>query len=168
VHHGFTLADLVSYDVKHNEANGEGNRDGSDDNRSWNCGVEGPTDDPAVVALRARQRRNLLATLLLSEGMPLLLGGDELGRTQGGNNNAYCQDNEISRVDWAAADAELIEFVARSVACVVSSRSCAATASSVLVTSSIGCGRTGARWTPATGATRTPARSPSRSPTARS
>jgi isoamylase len=113
VHDGFTLADLVSYNVKHNEANGEGNRDGSEDNRSWNCGVEGPTDDPAVVALRARQRRNLLATLLLSDGIPLLLGGDELGRTQGGNNNAYCQDNEISWVDWATADAEPIEFVAR-------------------------------------------------------
>jgi isoamylase len=113
VHDGFTLSDLVSYDAKHNEANGEGNRDGSDDNRSWNCGVEGPTDDPAVLALRERQRRNLLATLLLSEGIPLLLGGDELGRTQGGNNNAYCQDNAISWVDWEAADAELIDFVAQ-------------------------------------------------------
>jgi isoamylase len=113
VHDGFTLSDLVSYDAKHNEANGEGNRDGSDDNRSWNCGVEGPTDDAAVLVLRERQRRNLLATLLLSEGIPLLLGGDELGRAQGGNNNAYCQDNAISWVDWAAADAELIEFVAR-------------------------------------------------------
>ncbi len=113
VHDGFTLSDLVSYDAKHNEANGEGNRDGSNDNRSWNCGIEGPTDDPAVLALRERQRRNLLATLLLSEGIPLLLGGDELGRTQGGNNNAYCQDNAISWVDWEAADAELIEFVAR-------------------------------------------------------
>jgi isoamylase len=101
VHDGFTLADLVSYDTKHNEANGEGNRDGSNDNRSWNCGVEGPTDDPAVLGLRGRQRRNLLTTLLLSDGVPLLLAGDELGRTQGGNNNAYCQDNEISWVDWA-------------------------------------------------------------------
>jgi isoamylase len=113
VHDGFTLSDLVSYDAKHNEANGEGNRDGSEDNRSWNCGVEGPTDDPAVLALRGRQRRNLLATLLLSEGVPLLLGGDELGRSQAGNNNAYCQDNALSWVDWEAADAELIEFVAR-------------------------------------------------------
>ncbi len=94
VHDGFTLADLVAYDAKHNEANGENNRDGTDDNRSWNCGVEGPTDDPDVLALRLRQRRNFLATLLLSEGVPLLLGGDELGRTQGGNNNAYCQDTE--------------------------------------------------------------------------
>jgi isoamylase len=113
VHDGFTLSDLVSYDAKHNEANGEANRDGSDDNRSWNCGVEGPTDEPAVLLLRARQRRNLLATLLLSEGVPLLLGGDELGRTQGGNNNSYCQDNAISWIDWAAADTELLEFVAR-------------------------------------------------------
>ncbi|MBV9592492.1 MAG: glycogen debranching protein GlgX, partial [Actinobacteria bacterium] len=103
VHDGFTLADLVSYDAKHNEANGEDNRDGSDDNRSWNCGVEGPTDDPAVLALRRQQRRNFLATLLLSEGVPLLLAGDEHGRTQRGNNNAYCQDNEISWVDWSLA-----------------------------------------------------------------
>jgi glycogen operon protein len=113
VHDGFTLSDLVSYDTKHNDANGEGNRDGSDDNRSWNCGVEGATDDAAVLRVRARQRRNLLATVLLSEGIPLLLGGDELGRTQSGNNNAYCQDNEIAWVDWSAADAELIDFVAR-------------------------------------------------------
>ena len=94
VHDGFTLTDLVSYNVKHNEANREGNRDGTDDNRSWNCGVEGATDHPGVLALRLQQRRNFLATLLLSEGVPLLLGGDELGRTQRGNNNAYCQDNE--------------------------------------------------------------------------
>ena len=113
VHDGFTLNDLVSYDAKHNEANGEGNRDGNDDNRSWNCGAEGPNDDPSVLELRARQRRNFLATLLLSEGVPLLLGGDELGRTQRGNNNAYCQDNEISWVDWTQADRELSEFVAR-------------------------------------------------------
>ena len=99
-HDGFTLHDLVSYDDKHNEANGEDNRDGTDDNRSWNCGVEGPTDDAAVLALRERQQRNLLATLLLSQGVPMLLGGDELGRTQRGNNNAYCQDNEISWFDW--------------------------------------------------------------------
>jgi isoamylase len=112
VHDGFTLNDLVSYDAKHNEANGEDNRDGTDDNRSWNCGVEGPTDDEAVLELRARQRRNLLATLLLSEGVPLLLAGDELGRTQGGNNNAYCQDNPISWVDWTAADTDLAGFVA--------------------------------------------------------
>jgi glycogen operon protein len=99
-HDGFTLADLVSYNEKHNEANGEEGRDGADDNRSWNCGVEGPTDDPAVLALRARQQRNLLATLFLSQGVPMLCGGDEIGRTQGGNNNAYCQDNEISWHDW--------------------------------------------------------------------
>ncbi|MDP8904347.1 MAG: glycogen debranching protein GlgX [Chloroflexota bacterium] len=112
-HDGFTLADLVSYNQKHNEANGEGNRDGTDDNRSWNCGVEGPTDDPAVLALRRRQQRNFLATLLLSQGMPMLLGGDEIGRTQRGNNNAYCQDNEISWYDWASADEALLEFTAR-------------------------------------------------------
>jgi isoamylase len=112
-HDGFTLRDLVSFDGKHNDANGEGNRDGTDDNRSWNCGVEGPTGDPGVLALRACQQRNLLATLLLSEGVPMLLGGDELGRTQGGNNNAYCQDNETSWIDWAAADEELVAFVAR-------------------------------------------------------
>jgi isoamylase len=114
VHDGFTLADLVSYDAKHNEANGDDNRDGTDDNRSWNCGAEGPTDDPAILELRARQRRNLLATLLLSEGVPMLLGGDELGRTQGGNNNAYCQDNPTSWLDWGAAGEQdaLIDFVA--------------------------------------------------------
>jgi glycogen operon protein len=110
-HDGFPLADLVSYEDKHNEANGEGNRDGSSDNRSWNCGVEGPTDDPQVLALRARQRRNLMATLLLSTGVPMLSMGDELGRTQGGNNNAYCQDNELSWVDWAAKDKEFLAFV---------------------------------------------------------
>ncbi|WP_234387002.1 glycogen debranching protein GlgX, partial [Streptomyces scabiei] len=99
-HDGFTLRDLVSYDDKHNEANGEGGRDGESVNRSWNCGVEGPTDDPRVRALRARQQRNLLATLLLSQGIPMIGHGDESGRTQLGNNNAYCQDNEISWLDW--------------------------------------------------------------------
>jgi isoamylase len=112
-HDGFTLADLVSYDEKHNQANGEDNRDGESFNRSWNHGVEGPTGDPAIVALRARQRRNLLATLLLSQGVPMLLGGDEIGRTQQGNNNAYCQDNEISWLDWENADGELLEFTRR-------------------------------------------------------
>jgi isoamylase len=113
-HDGFTLADLVSYDHKHNEANGEDNRDGTDDNRSWNCGVEGPTDDPAVLALRARQKRNFLTTLLLSQGVPMLLAGDELGRTQQGNNNAYCQDNEISWVNWAVHDEDdqlLVDYI---------------------------------------------------------
>ncbi|WP_394811206.1 glycogen debranching protein GlgX [Streptomyces xanthii] len=100
-HDGFTLRDLVSYERKHNEANGEGNRDGTDDNRAWNCGVEGETDDPGVRALRRRQSRNLLATLLLSTGVPMLVAGDEFGRTQGGNNNAYCQDNETGWVDWS-------------------------------------------------------------------
>ncbi len=99
-HDGFTLHDLVSYNDKHNEKNGEENRDGSNNNLSWNCGIEGPTDDPAITALRERQKRNFLATLLLSQGVPMLLGGDELQRTQQGNNNAYCQDSEISWFDW--------------------------------------------------------------------
>ncbi|WP_062345590.1 glycogen debranching protein GlgX [Herbidospora yilanensis] len=112
-HDGFTLTDLVSYDRKHNDDNLEGNRDGSDDNRSWNCGVEGPTDDPDITALRHRQRRNFLATLFLSQGVPMLTAGDEFGRTQGGNNNAYCQDNEVSWIDWslAGAESELLGFV---------------------------------------------------------
>ena len=100
-HDGFTLADLVSYDAKHNEANLQNNSDGTDDNDSWNCGAEGPTDDPAVLALRARQKRNLIVTLLVSQGVPMLLGGDELSRTQQGNNNAYCQDNALTWFDWA-------------------------------------------------------------------
>src|SRR6266545_1176728 len=109
-HDGFTLTDLVSYNEKHNEANGEGNRDGESHNRSWNCGVEGPTDDPEVLALRANQRRNFLATLLLSQGVPMIGHGDELGRTQRGNNNGYCQDNEITWVDWENVDEHLLEF----------------------------------------------------------
>ena len=113
VHDGFTLRDLVSYDNKHNEANGENNRDGSDDNRSWNCGAEGPTDDPEINALRVRQSRAMLSTLLLSFGVPLLTAGDEMGRTQGGNNNAYCQDNEISWLDWEHTDADLRDYVKR-------------------------------------------------------
>jgi glycogen operon protein len=116
VHDGFPLTDLVSYNYKHNEANTEGNRDGTDDNRSWNCGVEGPANDPAVLALRARQKRAFLATLLLSAGVPLLLGGDELGRTQRGNNNAYCQDNETTWFDWSAVDEELVRFTKRLIA----------------------------------------------------
>ena len=116
VHDGFTLRDLVSYDDKHNEANGEDNRDGTSDNNSWNCGAEGPTSDPGILALRARQSRAMLATLLLSFGVPMLLGGDELGRTQQGNNNAYCQDNEITWFDWAGADKELLDFTRRLVA----------------------------------------------------
>jgi isoamylase len=116
VHDGFTLHDLVSYDAKHNEANGEGNRDGTDDNRSWNCGVEGPTDDPEVLALRARQSRAMLTTLLLSFGVPLLLGGDELGRTQQGNNNAYCQDNELTWFDWSTVDHDLLAYTRRLIA----------------------------------------------------
>jgi isoamylase len=112
-HDGFTLRDLVSYDRKHNEANGEGNRDGTDDNRSWNHGAEGPTTDPAVNALRRQQQRNFLATLLLSQGVPMLLGGDEIGRTQSGNNNAYCQDNETTWYDWGNVDAGLLRFTRR-------------------------------------------------------
>jgi isoamylase len=106
-HDGFTLRDLVSYDSKHNEANGDDNRDGSDDNRSWNCGAEGSTDDAAVNELRARQARNFLVTLFCSQGVPMLLSGDEMGRTQRGNNNGYCQDNEISWIDWEAAGKQL-------------------------------------------------------------
>ncbi|HKK50515.1 MAG TPA: glycogen debranching protein GlgX, partial [Myxococcota bacterium] len=115
-HDGFTLHDLVSYEHKHNEANGEDNRDGSDHNLSWNCGVEGPTHDPVIAALRERQKRNLLATLLLSQGIPMLLAGDEIGRTQHGNNNAYCQDNEIGWIDWTSVDENgraLFDFVSR-------------------------------------------------------
>jgi isoamylase len=117
-HDGFTLRDLVSYDEKHNEANLEDNRDGTDDNRSWNCGVEGPTEDPDVVVLRAQQQRNLLTTLLLSLGVPMVVAGDEHGRTQHGNNNAYCQDNEISWIDWELDDErrELLELTKQLIA----------------------------------------------------
>jgi glycogen operon protein len=109
-HDGFTLADLVSYNHKHNEANAEHNRDGESHNRSWNSGVEGETTDPAVLAVRKTRQRSLLATLLLSQGVPMLLGGDEFGRSQGGNNNAYCQDNHISWYDWSDLDTDLLEF----------------------------------------------------------
>jgi isoamylase len=114
-HDGFTLHDLVSYNEKHNEANMEGNRDGTDDNRSWNCGVEGPTDDPEVNRLRERQMRNFLTTLFLSQGVPMVLGGDEIARTQHGNNNAYCQDNEISWFHWELDERKerLVEFTRR-------------------------------------------------------
>jgi glycogen operon protein len=109
-HDGFTLRDLVSYNEKHNEANGEDNRDGESHNRSWNCGVEGETDDLEIIELRAQQRRNFLATLFLSQGVPMLLHGDETGRTQRGNNNGYCQDNDITWLDWAQVDEELLRF----------------------------------------------------------
>ena len=109
-HDGFTLRDLVSYNEKHNEANGEDNRDGESYNRSWNCGYEGPTDDPEVNALRARQQRNFLATLLLSQGVPMVSHGDELGRTQQGNNNGFCQDNELTWIDWKNLDVDLLAF----------------------------------------------------------
>jgi glycogen operon protein len=117
-HDGLTLADVVSYNDKHNEANGEDNRDGHNHNLSWNCGVEGPSGDPAVRALRARQQRNFIATLLLSQGVPMLLAGDEVGRSQGGNNNAYCQDNETSWLDWTEGDDQraLLAFTRRMVA----------------------------------------------------
>ncbi|MEI4271432.1 glycogen debranching protein GlgX [Klenkia sp. LSe6-5] len=109
-HDGFTINDLVSYNEKHNEANGEDNNDGESHNRSWNCGVEGETDDAEVLALRAQQRRNFIATLMLSQGVPMLLHGDELGRSQGGNNNGYCQDSELTWIDWSAVDEGLVEF----------------------------------------------------------
>ncbi|MBL4675149.1 MAG: glycogen debranching protein GlgX [Mucilaginibacter sp.] len=112
-HDGFTLNDLVSYNEKHNEANGENNNDGESHNRSWNCGTEGPTDDTEINKLRDKQKRNLLATLFLSQGVPMLVAGDEFGRTQNGNNNAYCQDNEISWLNWAKADKQLLEFTKR-------------------------------------------------------
>jgi isoamylase len=112
-HDGFNLHDLVSYNEKHNEANGEENRDGANDNQSWNCGAEGTTDDPEIKSLRERQKRNLLATLFLSQGVPMLLAGDELGKTQNGNNNCYCQDNEISWLQWDLNDEQkqMLEFV---------------------------------------------------------
>jgi isoamylase len=117
-HDGFTLADLVSFDRKHNEANGDNNTDGTDDNRSWNCGTEGPTDEPAIRELRARQMRNFLVTLFCSQGVPMLLAGDELSRSQLGNNNAYCQDNEISWLDWdaLAEDSTLLDFTCKLIA----------------------------------------------------
>src|SRR5437870_3299856 len=117
-HDGFTLQDLVSYDEKHNEANGEDNRDGHDPNFSWNCGVEGPTDDPAIVSLRDQQKRNFFATLLLSLGVPMLLAGDEVGHSQRGNNNAYCQDNELTWLNWKLDDSQkgLLSFVRRLIA----------------------------------------------------
>ncbi|HMK34963.1 MAG TPA: glycogen debranching protein GlgX [Desulfomonilaceae bacterium] len=110
-HDGFTLEDLVSYNEKHNEANGEDNQDGESHNRSWNCGVEGSTEDPDVLEIRTKQKRNFLATLFLSQGVPMLLGGDEMGRTQGGNNNAYCQDNKISWFNWDAVEQGLLDYV---------------------------------------------------------
>ena len=112
-HDGFTMHDLVSYNDKHNEANGEDNRDGASNNDSWNCGAEGPTDDEAIVALREQQKRNLVATVLLSQGVPMLLAGDELSHTQQGNNNTYCQDNELSWLDWTLDERKqkFLEFV---------------------------------------------------------
>ena len=125
-HDGFTLADLVSYERKHNEANGENNRDGDENNHSTNCGVEGPTDDPAINALRAKKQRSILATLLLSQGVPMLFGGDESGRTKQGNNNAYCQDNEIAWVSWdfTPEQTSLLKFVQRMIARFATTRPC--------------------------------------------
>ncbi len=126
-HDGFTLHDLVSYNEKHNEANGENNNDGESHNRSWNCGVEGPpTDDPEILELRGRQSRNILATLMLSQGTPPMLAhGDEMGRTQQGNNNVYCQDSELSWMDWTLAEtnADLVEFTKRAIALRAKNRS---------------------------------------------
>jgi glycogen operon protein len=117
-HDGFTLWDLVSYNQKYNEPNGEGNRDGAADNYSWNCGVEGPTDDPEIVRLRMRQAKNLMTTLMVSQGVPVLLAGDEFLRTQKGNNNAWCQDNATSWLDWSLADknAEFLQFTRLTIA----------------------------------------------------
>jgi glycogen operon protein len=115
-HDGFTLADLTAYNSKNNGANGEDNNDGESHNSSWNCGAEGPTDDPEILELRARMRRNLLGTLLLSAGVPMILGGDEIGRTQQGNNNAYCQDSELSWYDWDAVDEHLLAFTRTAIA----------------------------------------------------
>ncbi len=117
-HDGFTLHDLVSYNEKHNQANGEGNQDGSNDNNSWNCGVEGDTDDPAVLALRSQQMKNFACYLLLASGTPMILGGDEFARTQHGNNNAYCQDNETNWFDWTlvARNQDLVDFFAKAIA----------------------------------------------------
>ena len=116
-HDGFTLRDLVSYNEKHNMANGEDNRDGESHNRSWNCGVEGPTDDPEVNELRARQQRNILATMFLSQGTPMLAHGDEIGRTQQGNNNVYCQDSPLAWMDWSLADknSDLLAFTRKAI-----------------------------------------------------
>jgi glycogen operon protein len=117
-HDGFTLYDLVSYNGKHNEANGEGNQDGANDNYSWNCGWEGPSDDPGINWLRNKQMKNAVAMLMVSQGVPMVLMGDEMARTQHGNNNAYCQDNEISWFDWTAAsrNADLVEFFRKAIA----------------------------------------------------
>lgn len=115
-HDGFTLNDLVSYNDKHNEANEEDNQDGENHNRSWNCGEEGPTNNPEIINLRNKQKRNLLTTLFLSQGIPMLVAGDEFGRTQNGNNNAYCQDNEISWLNWENADESLLKFTQKLIA----------------------------------------------------
>ncbi|GMA87949.1 hypothetical protein GCM10025868_31990 [Angustibacter aerolatus] len=171
-HDGFTLADLTAYDDKHNEANGEDNQDGESDNRSWGCGAEGDTDDEGVLALRGRQRRNLLTTLLLSSGVPMLLGGDELGRTQGGNNNAYCQDDEIAWFDWeAVGSAEHQEpagvHPAGSSRCARSTTRCGPSGTATATAASGSCGPTAPTWRSPTGPTRATRRSPWCSPATR-
>src|SRR5207302_3179017 len=113
---GFTLRDIVTYNEKHNEANGEDNKDGESHNRSWNCGIEGETEDEGINKLRKQQVRNFLTTLFLSQGVPMIVAGDELGRTQKGNNNAYCQDNEISWINWNNADKDLLDFTRKLIA----------------------------------------------------
>ena len=147
-HDGFTLRDLVSYNEKHNEANGEDNNDGESNNSSWNCGVEGPTDDPEINALRARQQRNLIATTILSQGVPMICHGDELGRTQGGNNNGYCQDNEITWIDWARADTELLEFIRVGVGACAPPTRCSAGAGSSTAGRSAAAAAKGCRTSP--------------------
>ncbi len=162
-HDGFTLQDLVSYEQKHNEANGEENRDGADDNHSWNCGVEGPTDDPGIIELRERQKRNFWCALMFAQGSPMISGGDELSRTQQGNNNAYCQDNELSwyhwdldeprarrswssRGAWSSTASSIRTFTAMRSTTTIRRRS-------TPTRTSFGSGRTASAWAPRTGRT---------------
>ena len=175
-HDGFTLADLYAYNGKHNEANGEDNRDGHDDNRSWNCGVEGPTDDPAVLDLRDRMRRFAMTVLIVSQGVPMILMGDENGRTQEGNNNAYCQDSELAWMDWSpdAREEAIRAFVAgalrlrRELGCSPRRTGCAASRSAKAACLPCGgCGRTACRWARRSGRTAGSGRWRSRSPAQR-
>ena len=185
-HDGFTLRDLVSYNEKHNDANGEDNNDGESHNRSWNHGVEGPTDDPEIQAERAKAQRNFLATLLLSQGVPMILHGDEMGRSQDGNNNTYAQDSEIAWMHWDTIDKPLVEFTAAVAGCGTCTRRSGASASSPAApcapatasasTTSSGCTSTAAPWSRTTGraaprpsactstATASPARTPAAAP----
>ena len=149
-HDGFSLQDLVSYDHKHNEANGEDNRDGADDNHSWNCGAEGPTDDPTIIALRERQKRNLIATLMFSEGVPMIFAGDELSHTKNGNNNTYCQDNELTWLNWDLDERrqKFLDFVRTCTQIWASSRCCSAGSSSSAGRSAARASRTSRSSTP--------------------